>query len=530
MLSVIAEAEAELQEILHRAAATMRATKAALYLSHDGQPYELVTQFGFQVPPRRQIGGNDVVVDRLITRKSGYWINGQTTDQKFYEILYHTGTDRILVMPIFNRSQLIGFIDVRDKEGREPFRNSDFADAKEIVGKLVEFLAARRLFGLQATPENGAAADVEIETSTPRIIERARMSVERTLHTYMPKSRLLTEPEIGAAAAVLPAVLSLKGAVLAAVSAFGHMGNVQQIAARAPLSEAASETFDTKLKNWLKKQTEYDVAASTRTHVVLPFGESNTPLQPQQFATVLSAPLKVENVRGLVLSVAFEVPPDDDTRDALEGFHALIQQMIVYAMSHLSMRTHRQKIAEKLLEPDFQKFPELLDHSRRVSSLADQFARFLKLPLDQVETVRLSAFLHDVGMRLLDYRRLYNKKSFNEEDQKLMREHPVVGAALIVDSPLGEEIANIVLCHHERPDGKGYPHGLVGEQIPYISRIVHICEAFDAMTAIQSYQPPMPESAALVQITRGAGAQFDLELARRFVEMLQSANAFGFES
>jgi HD-GYP domain-containing protein (c-di-GMP phosphodiesterase class II) len=101
-----------------------------------------------------------------------------------------------------------------------------------------------------------------------------------------------------------------------------------------------------------------------------------------------------------------------------------------------------------------------------------------------------------------------------------MRAHPVVGAALIAESPLGPEIASIVLSHHERPDGTGYPDGMAAERIPIGSRIIHICEAFDAMTSTDSYQPPVQPNAAVGKIRRSAGTQFDAELTAKFAEML----------
>ena len=96
----------------------------------------------------------------------------------------------------------------------------------------------------------------------------------------------------------------------------------------------------------------------------------------------------------------------------------------------------------------------------------------------------------------------------------------MLGAAVVAESPLGPEVAQIVLSHHERPDGTGYPSGLSGEEIPIGSRIIHICEAFDAMTASDSYQTPVPAAAAIAKIKRVAGVQFDAGLAEKFAEMM----------
>src|SRR5205085_9347979 len=108
------------------------------------------------------------------------------------------------------------------------------------------------------------------------------------------------------------------------------------------------------------------------------------------------------------------------------------------------------------------------------------------------------------------------------DELSLLREHVFVGAA-IIEPLLGAETARAVLCHHERVDGHGYPHELHGDEIPYASRIVQICDAWVAMTDPDTYADRVEsaESAAAI-ITRGAGSQFDAELARRFVDVVRT--------
>src|SRR5439155_11680675 len=112
----------------------------------------------------------------------------------------------------------------------------------------------------------------------------------------------------------------------------------------------------------------------------------------------------------------------------------------------------RQRIAEKLLEPDFQRFPDLADHCREVSTLAQRFAAALELQPAQIETVRVAALVHDVGLRLIDYERLYRRAHLTPEEMRAMSEHPIIGAAM-VEPLLGHDIAQAVLRHHERVDG-----------------------------------------------------------------------------
>jgi len=127
-------------------------------------------------------------------------------------------------------------------------------------------------------------------------------------------------------------------------------------------------------------------------------------------------------------------------------------------------------------------------------------------------------------MRLLDYPRMYRKANIGAEELSLLREHVFVGAA-VVEPLLGNEIARAVLCHHERVDGRGYPNELHGDEIPLIARIVQICDAWAAMTDPDTYQPVESPENALAIVTRGAGTQFDAELAARFVAMMRGAPA-----
>jgi putative nucleotidyltransferase with HDIG domain len=312
----------------------------------------------------------------------------------------------------------------------------------------------------------------------------------------------------------------LPGANIAAFSAFGNVGNVQIIAARSTLSEEALTHFQSKLSSWMRSRGG-EIDMGTRNEVIYPLGTSVQPLSVGQLASILSAPVTVGGLKGLVLSVAFEVSPDAATRKQLERFLEVVQHTVELSGSNKLLRVSRQKAAEKLLEPDFQKYPELMEHSRKTSDLADQFAHYLGLTPSECETMRIGGLLHDVGMRLLDYNRLYRKPNITPEEMKIFREHPVVGAA-IVEPVFGPEMAYIVLSHHERADGRGYPNGIAGENIPLAARVIQICEAFDAMTSPHSYQAQMSEEAAVNQVLRMGGAEFDHALATKFSEMLRS--------
>jgi HD-GYP domain-containing protein (c-di-GMP phosphodiesterase class II) len=206
----------------------------------------------------------------------------------------------------------------------------------------------------------------------------------------------------------------------------------------------------------------------------------------------------------------------------LGAFHSQLQFAIDQAIGRRDHDALQMRIAEKLLEPDFEKYPELRGHTHAVVARTEAFGRFLGITQHEVDIMRIVAMVHDVGMRLLDYDRLYRKRDLSHDELTLLQQHPVVGAAL-VEPLLGQEIARAVLAHHERFDGGGYPHDLRGTDIPFPARLVQICDIYEAMTAADNYQVPLSHDAAMAVIGRGAGSQFDGELAARFQAMMAAS-------
>jgi putative nucleotidyltransferase with HDIG domain len=251
-----------------------------------------------------------------------------------------------------------------------------------------------------------------------------------------------------------------------------------------------------------------------------PFGQLGTPITPDRMATTLSAPIRVEGFSGLVLTVSFEVQPSNEQKQLLEEFLERLERIVRSSIGAADLKTMRHRVAQKLLEPDLAHYPHLKNHSERVADLAERLARFVGLEAEEVDTIRLAAYVHDVGMRLLDYGTLYRKGTLSSTEMEYLQQHSMIGAAIVADSPLGPEVANLVLRHHERPDGNGYPSGLGNDDIPMGSKIIHICESFDAMVAQDSYQSPVPVESAVSKIRRAGGTQFDEALAERFEQMM----------
>ena len=151
-------------------------------------------------------------------------------------------------------------------------------------------------------------------------------------------------------------------------------------------------------------------------------------------------------------------------------------------------------------------------HARRVAHVANRIGRQMGFEGRDLERLHFGALLHDIGMLKIDAR---------SEEEAASRRHPSMGHQMLKPIRLWEDLAPIVLHHHERFDGTGYPEKIAGNQIPLESRIIAIAEAFDSMTSESSYQQAVPVEEALRLIETGAGKQFDPEIVPHLVELVR---------
>jgi diguanylate cyclase (GGDEF)-like protein len=149
------------------------------------------------------------------------------------------------------------------------------------------------------------------------------------------------------------------------------------------------------------------------------------------------------------------------------------------------------------------------EHAEQVVSLATAVARRLGIEGEELERIAGAALLHDVGKVAVPDRILHKPGALDADEWAVMRQHPVVGERIIRAIPGLGAVARMVRHGHERWDGAGYPDGLRGEEIPVGSRIVLACDAYNAMTSRRPYRPSLGHEAAVEELRRGAGAQFD---------------------
>jgi HD-GYP domain-containing protein (c-di-GMP phosphodiesterase class II) len=161
--------------------------------------------------------------------------------------------------------------------------------------------------------------------------------------------------------------------------------------------------------------------------------------------------------------------------------------------------------------------PSIREHSFRVGVYAARIGEVLGLPAIEVRLLQLGGWVHDVGKTRIRTQILVKRGPLEPEEWVAMRKHPTWGRRLVDSHTADPEIIGIVLHHHERFDGKGYPAGLVGERIPLLARILAVADAYDAITSDRPYRRASGHRRAVREILAGAGTRFDPGVVQAFL-------------
>jgi HD-GYP domain-containing protein (c-di-GMP phosphodiesterase class II) len=165
------------------------------------------------------------------------------------------------------------------------------------------------------------------------------------------------------------------------------------------------------------------------------------------------------------------------------------------------------------------KDPYTCGHSQRVALISRRIAETYGLPAETVRRIYLSGLLHDVGKIGVPESVLSKAGRLTEQEYELIKTHPAVGAKILGGIRQLDPIIESILTHHERPDGRGYPTGLKGEEVPLEGRILGLADSFDAMTSDRTYRDAMPLGKVIDEIRANAGTQFDPEMVETLLSL-----------
>jgi len=225
-------------------------------------------------------------------------------------------------------------------------------------------------------------------------------------------------------------------------------------------------------------------------------------------------------------------------RDQVYVFHELEDNGLVRrAAIATSARAHAIKVGRAAMGAATDSLAAALEArpgwagkpSSMIAGAAVQLAIGLGLPDGEIERIRVASLLHDLGKLAIPEEILTKPGELNDPEWRIVSEHPKIGQVILEQAGALRDAATIVLHHHEWYDGRGYPHGLAGEEIPVGARIVAIADAYEAMVAGRPYRDAISHEAALQELKRHSGMQFDPDLVQRFAELFSARMPFAID-
>jgi diguanylate cyclase (GGDEF)-like protein/putative nucleotidyltransferase with HDIG domain len=192
----------------------------------------------------------------------------------------------------------------------------------------------------------------------------------------------------------------------------------------------------------------------------------------------------------------------------------------VYLITEESKKSHHSNIL-KFFE-DIQLYRKFLSHSEHVAFYSERLANKMGLGPDELNSVKISALLHDIGKLAIDERIVGKNGPLTGTEYAFIKQHPVLGAQMLSESAFIKGEINTILHHHEHFDGSGYPDHMQGTNIPLQSRILALAEAWDTMITSQVYREALPLDQALTELKKGACHQFDPDVVAIFTGLIEN--------
>ncbi len=242
-------------------------------------------------------------------------------------------------------------------------------------------------------------------------------------------------------------------------------------------------------------------------------------IEAQRLIDVMEDKIKDFNISGIAISVSFGLATKDNETPLNEIIKSAEDNMYKHKLFHQS--SNKSEAIATILKTLHEKNKREEMHSKRVSEYCEIIGTLMKLPKGEINLLKISGVLHDIGKIAIDDAILNKPGKLNDHEWEEIKKHPEIGYRILSASQQYAEISKDILYHHERFDGNGYPQGLKGENIPFSSRIIALADSYDAMTSVRSYRGALTKNEAISEIERNLGKQFDPYIGELFVKYLK---------
>jgi diguanylate cyclase (GGDEF)-like protein/PAS domain S-box-containing protein len=232
---------------------------------------------------------------------------------------------------------------------------------------------------------------------------------------------------------------------------------------------------------------------------------------------------KQQSVSGVDLSISFGYCSKNNKDESILEVLKKAEDFM-YKKKLLESPSMRGKTIYTIIAALHEKNPREEEHSHRVSELCEKMGMALGLQEDEVKELKTVGLLHDIGKVAIEEGILSKKGKLSENEWEEIKRHPEIGYRILSTVNELSEMAEYVLAHHERWDGKGYPKGLKGEEIPIQSRIIAVADAYDAMISERSYRTALSKEFAISELKKGAGTQFCEQCVDIFIQKVVDEN------
>lgn len=277
-------------------------------------------------------------------------------------------------------------------------------------------------------------------------------------------------------------------------------------------------------------QNKLSMTSENKTMLIIPFTASAIKLTQSVVYGIL-----VYNNSGVV----------SEWLDNFSAYNAVIGNIILIMMICFTSMMFRALAMQTQLANDASQYKKLSEqsllaithaveakdlytkgHSERVAKYSEMIARKMGYSDDDAKTLYIMALMHDVGKIGIPDAIINKPGALTDEEFKIVKSHPVIGADILKEVDAFEKISEIALNHHERVDGKGYPNGLTGNEISDEVAIVSVADAYDAMTSRRSYRDIMGQAEVRAEIKKGIGTQFKRQQAEAMLEIIDADKSY----